>query len=138
MGKPMDRSNRFFGAPVPFEEAFPALEDAFIEYYEIGKGTNYEKWAPRPRKPRYRKPVSLRTIGGCKPCSNTRCNGGGFEIDFNVNEMVRLEQTKREFHESCPGDEGSPKGRRIGPPCLNTLYYRITLKYKPDQNPQER
>ena len=131
MGEPMDRSNRLLtGPPSTFEEALSVLEDATIQYYEVGKGTDYEIGAPWPKPIPFGSGRSLISIGGLMRCSTPHCNRGGFEIDREVFDMVRDGQVEGEFRSKCPGDEGSPQGRRKGRPCLNALTYRIKLVYK--------
>lgn len=126
MGRPMDRSNRLFGREVPsFDQAYPMLNNATIEYYETGEGT--EPFRGR-KKEAYGTPVRVWT--GLIPCSNPRCNRGGYEIDSDINGMVGSGQVTREFIASCKGDEGTPAGRRRGEPCSNELHYRLTLTYR--------
>jgi hypothetical protein len=36
MGEPMDRSGRFFGSPKPFDDVFPDVADANVQYTESG------------------------------------------------------------------------------------------------------
>lgn len=45
--------------------------------------------------------------------------------------MVRNRLVSMRFVRHCPGDEGSPKGRRPGRTFLNSMDGRITLIYKP-------
>jgi hypothetical protein len=37
MGEPMDRSRRVFGSLRPFDDVFPDVEDADVEYTESGE-----------------------------------------------------------------------------------------------------
>jgi hypothetical protein len=130
MGEPMDRSKRvFWGPPMSFEEAFPTIESATISSYEVGKGV-----------PTFGIDESQRRTFGegmpfresLIPCSNPRCRRGGYEVDRSLSEMVREKSTEKVFARNCPGDEGSPKGRKRGDRCKNVLHYRLKVKYKPD------
>jgi len=129
MGEPMDRSRKVFGHLTTFEKAFPTVESATISSYEVGSGV-YSYGIDE---------ASRRTFGegqpfgdGLIPCSNPRCQRGGFEVDAGLNQMVREKLTEKVFAKNCPGDEGSPKGRKRGDRCKNVLHYRLKVKYKPD------
>lgn len=136
MGAPIDRSNRFMsGPPTKFETAFPELGGISIAYRETGKGVSgLLGQRGSPRAPLGSK-ARLRTTGGLIRCSNPMCNRGGYEVDWDVHDMLRRKLVTKEFTRRCPGDEGSPKGRRPGPKCLNTLHFKLTLKYKPEHAP---
>lgn len=119
MGEPMDRSHRVFMKLGPFAEAFPALDEAaveFVEYdflQEVRRGTWRVSWN-----------------GGLMPCGNTFCRRGGYELDREIHEMVRSGSVEREVKLDCRGDEGSPKGRRRGRRCQRHIEAKIRLKYK--------
>jgi len=126
MGTPMDRSGRFFCTPVDsFEKAFPELESALIEYYETGDGVFALGPGHDPNS--YSKPRQVREP--LMRCSNPQCRRGGYEIDREISMMISERKEFEEFTMHCPGDEGSPKGRRPGKRCWNVLHVRLTLKY---------
>jgi hypothetical protein len=127
MGESMDRSKRVFGRLGQFEEVFPTIEVATISSYELGEGV-YRSGADESHHRSFGNGVPFRH--GLEPCSNSRCRRGGYEIDRGLSEMVRENLTEKEFETHCPGDEGSPKGRRPGRHCGNVLHYRLTIKYK--------
>jgi len=131
VGEPMDRSKRVFVTPGPFASAFPLLERVTVESYEDGEGV-FSAFSDSPRKT-FGNPLPW--SGGLLMCSNPSCRRGGFEIDFDVHDMVREKLVTKEFVKRWPGDEGSPKGRRRGQRCLNTLHCRVTLTYK--QEPKQ-
>ncbi len=138
MGEPMDLSRRVFWTQRPFEEAYPTVEAADVEYTESGRFPE-----TRPPRLRYqpRREVSserrlqyhsIRQGGALILCGNPECRRGGYEVATILSEMKRSGETVREGALSCPGDEGSPKGRRRGDRCRNSIKYKITVKYKPD------
>lgn len=128
MGEPMDRSNRVFLKPYSsFAEAFPQLEEVLMESYETGKGVF--RWGDAEKQNLYGSPLPLRQ--GLIHCSNPFCRRGGYEIDLELGRIIQDKKERAEFLMRCPGDEGSPKGRRIGRHCLNALHVRLTIKYKP-------
>jgi len=133
MGEPMDRSRRVFGRLTTFEEAFPTIEVATISSYEVGKGIHIFGAVDESERRTFGEGVPFRE--GLVPCSNPRCGRGGYEVDDSVYEMVREKSTDKVFVRNCPGDEGSPKGRRRGDRCRNVLHYRLRIKYKPEGLP---
>jgi hypothetical protein len=123
MGESMDRSRRVFGSLSSFENVFPTLDDAVVQYTEYdlatekGHGTHY-----------------MRAWGGLMHCGNSRCRRGGYEVDRIVSEMLRENVTEKEFELRCPGDEGTPKGRKRGQRCYRSIKGKVTLKYKTTQD----
>ncbi|MGA3081512.1 MAG: hypothetical protein ABSD44_09040 [Terracidiphilus sp.] len=119
MGEPMDMSLRVFGKLKQFEEVFPALEDAIVDFTEFD--FLFEKrsgiW-------------HVYGEGGMMPCGNPSCRRGGYEIDSKVIEMVRSHQTEKQITLYCPGDEGSPKGRKVGRRCQRKIEAKVTLRLK--------
>ena len=129
MGEPMDRSRRVFMELTTFEKAFPTIESATISSYEVGKGV-YSFDVDESQRKTFGEGVPFRE--GLIPCRNPRCRRGGYEVDRSLYEMVREKLTEKVFAKNCPGDEGSPKGRRRGDRCRNVLHYRLRIKYKPE------
>jgi hypothetical protein len=111
-----------------FLKVFPTLDNVLIESWEEdnGVGKPYMSTLP-PRTYGAPHPVRGRKIR----CANPKCRRGGFDISQDISEMVYEKLTTREFVKDCLGDEGSPKGHKLGRDCTNTLHYRLTLKYKP-------
>jgi hypothetical protein len=131
----MDRSRRVFGQLRSFDEVFPTIEDADVEYTETGSFPVNKPPRARPILNREFKPEPRRRFhsvkhGGLLPCSNPSCRRRGYEIDLVLSEMRHAGETVKEGSLSCPGDEGSPKGKRIGNECPNSVRYKLTVKYK--------
>jgi hypothetical protein len=131
MGEPMDRSNRIFAPQTTFEKAFPTIESATISSYEDGEGIY--RFVDESRRGTFDKGLPVKS--GLLRCSNPHCRRGGYEIDHSLHEMVRENATEKEFDLACPGDEGSPKGRRPGRSCGNVLHYHLRIKYKSEGLP---
>jgi hypothetical protein len=128
MSEPMDRSKRLFGQLTnSFEEAFPTIESATISSYEVGGGV-HAFGIDKSRRESFGEGVPF--VEGLIPCSNAHCRRGGFEVDRSLRSMVGDKLTEKIFASVCPGDEGSPKGRRAGKRCYNVLNYRLRVKYK--------
>jgi len=122
----MAKTFPFFGTVGTFGEAFPQIEEALIASYETGddvatyRGDSEPKTFGQPQRisePRIR-------------CSNKRCQRGGYDIEYEVRMMTCTKSTEKEFVLHCKGDEGTPKGRKKGYGCSNSLNVHLTIKYK--------
>jgi hypothetical protein len=121
MGKPMELPEGLFPRTASsYMEAYAELEqDPLIECFESDACSDGEGYSSaRP----------LREALIC--CDNPRCNRGGYLMEQEIRNMVFARVEHSEFIMHCPGDEGSPKGRRKGNPCDKRLHVRLTLKYK--------
>jgi len=128
MGEPMDRTRPMFAQKSPsYQEAYPEVETITIASYEVGEGVYTN---PNDGKPRETFGPPSQLTDGLIRCSHPRCNRGAFQIDSDLYKMVSEKSTEMEFSQKCPGDDGSPKGRRPGLSCYNRLRYRLTIKYK--------
>ena len=96
MGIPMRRDRRLFSELTTFEDAFPQLVDAVMEYREEGKGATGATG---------RAAASDDSLEGLIPCSNRGCRSGGFEVDLLVHEMIQAGETQREAVLARPGKD---------------------------------
>lgn len=114
-----------FATPVPFDEAFPTIDEITVGYKENGYMLHpYQKSSGTFTKDH---------IAPSLPCHNVSCKRGGFSLERVIRDMVRKKQTTLETTIGCKGDEGSPKGRRRGRDCMNHVELNISIKYKEDQ-----
>jgi len=103
---------------IPFEEAFPDLEDAEVEWQKLDvEGLPVTGEVKRMH---YKAGV----FQGVIPCDNPSCHGGGFEIERVMDRMFQSRETERAGILVCPGWEGGEK------PCVGSISYRIKLVYK--------
>jgi hypothetical protein len=125
MGVPLERSSGLFGLSDRFEAEFPTIQDAIIRFTEsdFGNSPKTGVW-------------SLRNNGPVMSCGNPSCQRGGYNLANEVHNMIYAGMSEREIRLSCNGDEGSPKGRRLGRECLQRLEAKITLKFKASHNGQ--
>jgi len=117
--------NLVYATKVPFEKAFPEIENLDIVVEFQGCGTEFFK--------DYKKisHYSIETLPGeYIDCINPICYGGGFSIGSILREMVRTKATNKEEFEMCRGYEGSPKGRRKYGFCPNTFQIKVNIKYR--------
>ena len=115
----MQEARPFLGTTSDFDKSFPTLKDAIIKFVEsdFGNSPRQGVWSLRSNGPRMR-------------CSNPRCQRGGYDFEYEVRLMTYTDAHEKEFRLSCPGDEGSPQGRRKGRECDYRLKGTITLQYK--------
>jgi len=90
----MRRDRRLFSELATFEDAFPQLQDAVIEYREEGEGATGAT---------ARAAAADESLEGLIPCSNPACRSGGFEVDLLLHEMIQAGQAEREGLLACPG-----------------------------------
>lgn len=118
MGNLRERGTPFIGTLTSFASAYPTVERALVRFTETDFGQS-----PRER-------VHNLSDGPRAACSNPRCERGGYDFEFQVMEMVRQGIETEVVEISCRGDEGTPKGRRIGRDCLMSMKGTITIQYK--------
>lgn len=125
MGVPSERSGGLFGLSHRFESEFASIDDAIIQFTESDYGNNPKSgvW-------------SLRNNGPVMACGNPKCQRGGYNLATEVRNMISANMSEREIRLSCNGDEGSPKGRRVGRECMQRLKAKITLKFNADSTGQ--
>ena len=112
----------FFGAS--FEEVFPELEDASLEWQEMaltqrGSRADVGEW----NQVAYRGGL----LHGPFPCSNPACREGGFELEHLFASMIQAGETDKEGIAVCVGWESEPGPERQ--PCVHYASYRIVLKF---------
>lgn len=118
MGHLRELGRPFIGTRVSFGSAYPAVERAYVRFTETDFGTS-----PRER-------VHNLADGPRAACSNPSCERGGYDFEFQVMEMVRQGISTEAVEMSCRGDEGTPKGRRIGRDCPMSIKGTITIQYE--------
>ena len=118
MGNLREPGTPFFGTRGSFASAYPTVERAYVRFTETDFGSN-----PRER-------VHNMADGPRATCSNSSCERGGYDFEFQVMEMIRQRIETEAVEISCRGDEGTPKGRRIGRNCLMSMSGTITIQYK--------
>lgn len=102
-----------------FAEAFPTIDDARMNVVE----TSHEPGFSRVRH--YSKGDLIAIV----PCSNSKCNRGGVELEALLRLMVDRGKTNDTWECHCSGDEGSLGGRRKGPPCTHSFKVSVYIKY---------
>ena len=110
-----------------FEEVYPGLSDAIIEWTENGEGAFHSKAKSFGQ---YEHKASLKQYGELIKCSNPHCKQGGFQLRPQVQTMAKNNQKEKEGEQYCKGKATSSKPKAYRQKCSNTISYRITLRYK--------
>ncbi len=96
MGYPMNREHRLFSELATFEDAFPSLSSAMVEYREDGPGSQGGTRVADS---------SDGTLDGLIACGNPGCKQGGYEIDLILHAMIEGRETSHEGTLACAGTE---------------------------------
>lgn len=113
----------------PFAEAFPEVADAVVEW---------EAWTrdlvgASALHGRFTMGVSAGYFHGRIRCHHPECQGGGFDIERILDEMVQRREEAREGILVCAGWIAD----RDQVPCVNRVTYRIGLKYRVRKPPEK-
>ena len=115
-----------------FLKAFPTLENVLIESWQEGTGVGNPYASALPSRT-YGLPRAV--TSPIISCANRHCRDGGFDVSQDISEMVDEKSTAKEFVKVCLSNEGFPKRGKPGRDCINTLHYRLTLRYEPGHSP---
>lgn len=108
----------FLGTYTTLTKAHPEVLSATLRYTESDYGS--------------KSPEQYRDLSndGRVRCGNTRCHRGGYDLRFQVEQMIEKRLEEEPVAISCNGDEGTPGGRKIGQSCDRRMKGIITIKYK--------
>lgn len=118
MGKLREVSPPFFGTLSTFAKTYPEVHSAIVRFVESEFGSS-----PKDR-------IHSLSDGPRVPCANPRCQRGGYDFQFQVEQMIRSKIEEQPIAVSCHGDEGSPAGRRPGRTCDMAIKGTIRITYK--------
>jgi hypothetical protein len=118
------------GEPTTFDKVFPSVKSLILTGKEHG---DFREFAPIPVEHRSDLHYTESNLPAKIPCSNSRCQQGGYELQWMLDRIVRSCDTHYEKTFHCGGHEGSTKGRRKGDSCCNYIDITIELEYK-DEN----
>ena len=109
----------FFGSYTTLTKLHPEVLSAAVRYTESGFGFDF--------KDQYRDLSS----DGRVSCGNPRCHRGGYDLRFQVEQMIEKKIEEEEVAVRCQGDEGTPGGKKKGQSCDKRMKGTILIKYKP-------
>jgi hypothetical protein len=111
-----------FSRKVPFEEAFPQIDDLRVQVRESSIG--------RTEPIRTSTYTTVNPPGEFVDCSNPLCYNGGVSVGSVIHAAVRDRKTECTETHGCQGYEGSPKGQRRYRSCLHTFEVTVNIRYK--------
>jgi hypothetical protein len=111
----------FLGTVSSLRQAYPEVKTLFFEGEQSG-----ELAREHQRHLRY----SESTLPAKIPCGNPRCRQGGFDLNTTLMSVAHDKKPGSEGKLYCNGHEGTPKGRRIGDPCFNTVSFILSITYE--------
>ena len=76
---------------------------------------------------------SIKKNGTYIRCLNDFCYSGGFDFFDEINNMKSKNKEENSSSKFCSGNEGSPKGRRLGRSCLYKIEYTIKIIKRENQ-----
>lgn len=115
-------SRPFLGTVSSFSEAYPDVLSIRFEGKERGD-------LPRDQEERIQHYTEA-DLPQIVPCGNPRCQQGGYDLNATLIGITHSRETEYEIDWSCNGHEGTPKGRRIGVDCMNSITGKLTIAYR--------
>lgn len=121
----MSNSRPFLvGKETTFANAYPDVKRVVLEVRQDSNG-----WYAREEWKRITKHDGLSPPRHI-PCLNPRCQQGGLDLEVFIMTLASGSSTTYSNSFSCPGHEGSPKGRRHGESCMNHFELTLTVERK--------
>ncbi len=115
-------SRPFIGTLSSFHQAYPEVKTLRFDGKEQGDlASGFDQ-----RNLNYTESSLPSTI----PCGNPRCQQGGYDLNATLMSLTNTSETSYDIDWLCGGHEGTPKGRRIGDPCMNSITGKLTITYR--------
>lgn len=111
---------------VSFNQLFPEVKSLNLKGKEIGELSSSSFFLEESKRIIFYDEL---TIQRKIPCSNPKCQQGGYEIQLILESLIRRNDEKSEGKINCNGHEGTPKGRKNGNSCWNSITYKIDIIY---------
>jgi hypothetical protein len=112
----MSTSEPFLGKPAPFKQAYPEFKTVRVRVKHEGDMTHAMQ-----REQTYTEHSLPRVI----PCPNPRCRQGGYDLTATIIAIAHERLSSYKVNWSCNGHEGTPKGRKVGAPCSNSIELEV-------------
>ena len=117
----MTSSKPFLGTVSTFKEAYPQVRTIEVKVrYEGGMRGEI----------RGTQKYSEHSIPQVLPCSNPKCQQGGYNLMATLITLTHSKQSSYLARWNCNGHAGTPKGRKVGDACEASAEIEITLSYK--------
>ncbi|MFC1514418.1 hypothetical protein ACFL5X_00765 [Candidatus Omnitrophota bacterium] len=121
-----DSQENLFVKVAQFEEIYPRLDDAIVEWTERGEGVFH---LASVSSGHYEHRASLKQYGELLRCSKPGCKQGGFDLSSLVKVMAEAGAKERSGEYRCKGTIASDQQNKRQA-CPNAIKYKITLTYK--------
>ena len=117
----MSDSKPFLGELTTFAKAYPNFGELVVRVHHDGDlAYVHQKSAV----------YTAATLPGVLRCPNPKCQQGGYDLSATVITLAHGRTPNYSVSWSCNGHEGSPKGRRKGDPCMNSVELEFQASYK--------
>jgi hypothetical protein len=117
-----------FGSKVPFEKAFPQIEQISIEIIETERAEHIDFNAFD--KIKHRQIYTKDSLPGkFIDCRNPECHKGGLSIGGILRKMIPEKLTELQETKNCLGYESLPEGRKKHKHCCHRFHYKVEIKY---------
>ena len=113
------KNQLFLGVPSSFTTAYPQIKNLTFNGIQ-GNSLKNDKQEIS---------YSERSIPQNIPCSNSRCNQGGYDLQGILIAITTSKMSSYEGKFSCCGHEGTHKDRVKGSPCLNRISFKIETTF---------
>ncbi|HLC21212.1 MAG TPA: hypothetical protein VJM10_03780 [Candidatus Methylomirabilis sp.] len=111
-----------------FARRFPEVQDVILEW-----GENLASGEASPEGVHTFSHSTRAADGTLEPalgCPNSRCRGGGFEIEFLMESMVSERLEEKSGLLVCLGWERQQRSKTERIPCTAAIRYRIRVSYR--------
>jgi len=113
-------SRPFLGTVGSFKEAYPSVKT--LRLFARQRGEIGRPWQQEQTFSEHNLPSTI-------PCANPLCQQGGYDLNGILITITHAKETEYKTTLYCGGHEGSPKGRRKGDPCSNSVDIELSVSY---------
>ena len=118
----MMEAKPFVGTVETFKQAYPSVKT--LRLLARQRGEVARKWQEVQTFTEHNLPPVI-------PCANPRCYQGGSDLSALLMTMTCGNETEYKMTLDCNGHEGTPKGRKRGDPCQNSIDIELSVSYQP-------
>ncbi len=120
----MTEEQPLFGTTSKFSQAYPEIKTLKITVAQDAAGY-YSRGNHRQSST-----FNESNVRGKLQCCNSACQRGGINLDSFIRRATRDRAAELSDSAVCCGDEGSPKGKREGKPCMNFFEITAEITYR--------
>ncbi len=117
----MAAQKQFLGTVASFTQAYPSIQSLHATVRHEGEVP--QTWQQVQEFTEHSIPKEIR-------CLNPKCQQGGFDLGAILITLEHEQKTKYDVTLNCRGHEGTPKGRKRGDSCFNSVAVELELTFK--------